>query len=760
MPLTTATIAPPKGSVCFVDAAAKVHRCSETASSTLRPRGEQVGSASGSPKESLDARIAQAVTRIHETKLRRLDLAGRIRRYVDPLDFGYSRLADFVKEELGISHRSFQDAVRVSNGISCLPLVRRAMATGMICESRVMTILPVLTPENQVDWLREAAQVTTEELKVRVRLQQSGNSRQFDWRKGSDPDPDSGSGSEAESDSDSDSGSGSGSGSSSHSGSHSGSRAGLHRGTEGTTGFGEEPARKDSVIVRIPCPARHRWIVDAFSEDVARRTGGYRAIRRSFEILLAEFSSSVREDGLGRAALSDPAGSKCEPSKPLDSPESQESPETMLRLSRSVTAVQPSDDTFAVFRGSRTPRDMDAWLAGELAAERTDSRGECDDGSDDTPSIWVQRFRAAEAQIRSLQSQTAELLYEVRLTQAWRGFGSSSFANYVEDRVGVTVRTANHWIQAWQTRSRLANEAWSSAELRTTSLLALGSLERAGASGVTMGLWLERASNVSATMLEEQIRWALAHDDLLPTRGTEAVDPSHRLRYAPPCETAWPTIAAKLQSTPELISLPEFHDAMSENVPCDPAEGAGDFGKISARHWRDILRVPDPSENCDSHIQFRTDRHTLEALDRAILHTRARYGVDKPDWWCVEVMILEVRNGWGAEDRDFRRRTAEFGILARDGFQCTSPRCSSRRNLNVHHIVFRSQGGSDDPSNLTTLCAACHLQGVHAKGTITVKGHAPDALRWTFGLDPSRGPAVDASSLVVRPWLSEARSTC
>jgi len=46
--------------------------------------------------------------------------------------------------------------------------------------------------------------------------------------------------------------------------------------------------------------------------------------------------------------------------------------------------------------------------------------------------------------------------------------------------------------------------------------------------------------------------------------------------------------------------------------------------------------------------------------------------------------------------------------------------------------LVRSHGGSDDPSNRISLCAAHHLNGVHM-GWIKVSGTAPDELRWKLG---------------------------
>ena len=52
-------------------------------------------------------------------------------------------------------------------------------------------------------------------------------------------------------------------------------------------------------------------------------------------------------------------------------------------------------------------------------------------------------------------------------------------------------------------------------------------------------------------------------------------------------------------------------------------------------------------------------------------------------------------------------------ILSRDQHRCTftapdGRRCETTRWLDVHHIVPRSEGGSDEPENLTTLCSAHH----------------------------------------------------
>jgi 5-methylcytosine-specific restriction endonuclease McrA len=47
-------------------------------------------------------------------------------------------------------------------------------------------------------------------------------------------------------------------------------------------------------------------------------------------------------------------------------------------------------------------------------------------------------------------------------------------------------------------------------------------------------------------------------------------------------------------------------------------------------------------------------------------------------------------------------------VLARDRHRCATPGCGATRYLEVHHLTPRSQGGSNRPENLVTLCGRCH----------------------------------------------------
>ena len=60
-------------------------------------------------------------------------------------------------------------------------------------------------------------------------------------------------------------------------------------------------------------------------------------------------------------------------------------------------------------------------------------------------------------------------------------------------------------------------------------------------------------------------------------------------------------------------------------------------------------------------------------------------------------------------------------VLNRDKYTCQH--CKTKQStLEVHHIVFRNNGGSDEPDNLITLCRHCHRELHSGKINLNIKG--------------------------------------
>lgn len=75
-------------------------------------------------------------------------------------------------------------------------------------------------------------------------------------------------------------------------------------------------------------------------------------------------------------------------------------------------------------------------------------------------------------------------------------------------------------------------------------------------------------------------------------------------------------------------------------------------------------------------------------------------------------LISEKVKHWGYQKGfNYGFASRKEAVLHRDSYTC---QCCGKKNtrLEVHHIIFRSQGGTDDENNLITLCENCH-KGVH-----------------------------------------------
>ena len=69
-------------------------------------------------------------------------------------------------------------------------------------------------------------------------------------------------------------------------------------------------------------------------------------------------------------------------------------------------------------------------------------------------------------------------------------------------------------------------------------------------------------------------------------------------------------------------------------------------------------------------------------------------------------------------------------ILTRDNYTCQH--CKGKKKdskLEVHHIIFRSDGGSDDKDNLITLCSSCHYDLHHNKIKLKLTGKKKTLLK-------------------------------
>ena len=121
-----------------------------------------------------------------------------------------------------------------------------------------------------------------------------------------------------------------------------------------------------------------------------------------------------------------------------------------------------------------------------------------------------------------------------------------------------------------------------------------------------------------------------------------------------------------------------------------------------ANSKRSGIRQPSIKHIFDSHVQV------IDTLLSILPNAKVILEVGNFDPQLMKNEGKAFNRHWGYQkgvNYGFANRKAY--VLWRDNYTCQQ--CKKKNtSLNVHHIVYRSNGGSDDESNLVTLCEDCH----------------------------------------------------
>jgi hypothetical protein len=121
--------------------------------------------------------------------------------------------------------------------------------------------------------------------------------------------------------------------------------------------------------------------------------------------------------------------------------------------------------------------------------------------------------------------------------------------------------------------------------------------------------------------------------------------------------------------------------------------------------------APSIQHKLESHIRFIEKVKKILPVTKTIIEV-ANFDIQKiknPGIQGKEYQQGEQLNFWNVREY----------VLHRDGHTCQNPNCQNKDQspiLEIHHIVFRDNSGSDAPSNLITLCTTCHTSANHKKG--------------------------------------------
>lgn len=132
--------------------------------------------------------------------------------------------------------------------------------------------------------------------------------------------------------------------------------------------------------------------------------------------------------------------------------------------------------------------------------------------------------------------------------------------------------------------------------------------------------------------------------------------------------------------------------------------------KFNNRKRKEGWLAPSIQHKLDAHIRV------IEQLRKILPITDISIEVANFDIQKIKNPNIKGKEYQNGEQKDFWN-LREY-ILHRDNHQCQNPNCKNKDKnpvLNVHHIIYRSKGGTDTPRNLITLCSKCHTPENHKK---------------------------------------------
>ena len=113
-------------------------------------------------------------------------------------------------------------------------------------------------------------------------------------------------------------------------------------------------------------------------------------------------------------------------------------------------------------------------------------------------------------------------------------------------------------------------------------------------------------------------------------------------------------------------------------------------------------------------IQSKVDSHLREKKFVESILPVSRWKAETASFDIHKITNPEVEGKGYQEGNQKDFYNVKVYVLHRDGYKCQHCKGKSKdKKLHVHHIIWKSQGGTDEPGNLLTMCEDCH-DALHA----------------------------------------------
>ncbi|MGH9866648.1 MAG: hypothetical protein ACREAA_00580 [Candidatus Polarisedimenticolia bacterium] len=301
-----------------------------------------------------------------------------------------------------------------------------------------------------------------------------------------------------------------------------------------------------------------------------------------------------------------------------------------------------------------------------------------------------------------LERHLGELLLSMSEAQAWSRLGFAGAGHYAEQRLGVSRSWAEDRLRGARALRRYPRlrDAYEARSIGLEALLKVARLlDRSEDPDAIIEAWVRQASECTVKRLRDEAR------ELTRRRAGADAEWEAPARDAPLSDRAW------------FRSLRRKAGTARERI-----EKLANLALVRAvADTTLMLCLPD-----DVADMF------LQSLAAASCRTFSTAGGVTPAWAGLLVMLEDFARTWDHDENDPRRRVCVNEAFIAFGWRCAAPGCTSRCRLQVHHVVYRSRGGSDEADNLLVLCLFHHLRGEHGDWA-ACRGRSPLGIVWRLG---------------------------
>lgn len=628
--------------------------------------------------------------------------------------FGFARLDDHARERFGRSGRWVRDLAGLGHALSSLPGLAEALAgeDGAVPLGRVAALLigRSASPASLAAWIALARAVSIRELREAVRQARDAGSA---WPPGAqapttDPAP-----------------------------------AGMpDAGPGGADAPDDDPA--DRSLVRIPVPAP---LVAAFDESVDL----YRAVEGAQASVTSFVEALVAEAFAGASPPEAPDGRKADAARPDGATSGSffgDFDRVALRRSPDVVRVEAAlaRSTGNWHHLSRSsPASWALHLAGAGLARLDDLSSTAGSGGPADLDAQVREILLLED---DLERRLGRLLAELAERGAWPRLRFAGAGHYAEERLGLTRTYAEDRVRVARSLRRFPRLRAAYDQGRVgleATLTVLRILGDGPVDGATEAAWLARAEEATVKRLRDEAR-ALGR--------RKFIDPSRPAPH-PLDDTEWHASLRREPGTARARVL--RFGALAVGGPGGAPPSSPDvFLRLRLPHELadDLLvviestrrRLSDEVGRVPWDEPWPDEQARPSTLAARTFSTRGRR---VPAWVGLLSLLEDFVFTWDGEARSETRERAAAGVRGapsgsatprrhgdavyiRDGWRCSAPACTSRRNLEDHHLIYRSHLGADDLSNRVCLCRFHHARGEHG-GLARCRGTAPIGVLWRLG---------------------------